>query len=129
MFAFVFVSDLPDFDFVFVLKCESENNIGVFPTDSDRFHPYGSFRKIDRKACELPAYQSSSTVCFLFFPPVRALKNVATFLENVVTFFNENFEPTFFREELYQHFLRENIRFNIFPISFINILQHLSWKC
>jgi hypothetical protein len=46
------------------------------------------------------------------------------FLENVVTFFNENAEPTFFWEELYQHFSRENVRFNIFAERLINIFHH-----
>jgi hypothetical protein len=40
MFAFVFVSDLSESDFVFVLKCKSENNIGLIPTVFDRFQPY-----------------------------------------------------------------------------------------
>jgi hypothetical protein len=62
--------------------------------------------------------------CLLFiFPPARALENVSTFLENVVTFFNENIEPTFFWKDLYQHFSRENVRFNIFSERFINIFH------
>ena len=28
------------FDIVFVLKCKSENDKGVIPTDPDRFQPY-----------------------------------------------------------------------------------------
>jgi hypothetical protein len=39
-FVFVFVSDLSEFDFIFVFKCESENNFGVTPTEFDRFQPY-----------------------------------------------------------------------------------------
>jgi hypothetical protein len=38
-FVFIFVSDLTEFDFVFVFKCESENDIGVIPTEFDRFQP------------------------------------------------------------------------------------------
>jgi hypothetical protein len=37
---FVFVYDLSEFDFVFVSKCESENNIGVIPTEFYCFQPY-----------------------------------------------------------------------------------------
>ena len=36
---FVFVFDLFVFDIVFVLKCKSENDKGVIPTDPDRFQP------------------------------------------------------------------------------------------
>jgi hypothetical protein len=38
-FVFVFVSDLSEFDFVSVFKCESENDIRVIPTEFDRFQP------------------------------------------------------------------------------------------
>jgi hypothetical protein len=56
------------------------------------------------------------------------LKNVINTLKNVATFFNENVEPTFFiklstniyQEELYQHFSKESVRFNIFPKCFTN---------
>jgi hypothetical protein len=34
---FVFVSELSEFDFVFVFKCETENINGVIPAEFDRF--------------------------------------------------------------------------------------------
>jgi hypothetical protein len=60
------------------------------------------------------------------------LKNVIDiFQKSVATIFNENVKPTFFikistnisHEELYQHFSKENIRFNIFSKRFINIFH------
>jgi hypothetical protein len=38
---FVFVSGFPDFDFVFVFQCKSENEKGSILIASDRFHPGG----------------------------------------------------------------------------------------
>jgi hypothetical protein len=46
---FVSVSDLSEFDFVFIFKCESENNIGVIPTAFDHFQPYRSLLPEDIK--------------------------------------------------------------------------------
>jgi hypothetical protein len=40
-----FVYDFSEFDFIFVSKCESENNIGVIPTEFDRFQPYSYLQK------------------------------------------------------------------------------------
>jgi hypothetical protein len=59
---------------------------------------------IYRYSYEFPAYQSLSKCVFLIFQPSHLIKNVATFLRDVATFFSSTFLVIFRHVEKCQHF-------------------------
>jgi hypothetical protein len=68
----------------------------------------GSYRKVDDDANFQPTKTHLNNLLFIF-PPTSVLEMFQHVLENVVTFFNENVEPTFFN----QHFSEKSC-INIF---------------
>jgi hypothetical protein len=68
----------------------------------------GSYRKVDDDANLQPTKAHLNNLLFIF-PPTSVLEMFQHVLENVVTFFNENVEPTFFN----QHFSKKSC-INIF---------------